>query len=67
MSMEKGIEHNKEHRKPYHGSKAFDPSCRPHGSCGWCLKNRQYKNLKRKMKADASMEDIQNDEEREEG
>lgn len=40
MSLEKAIEHGKEHRKPYRGSKAIDPSCRNHGGCPWCEGNR---------------------------
>ena len=47
MGLEKAIEHNKEYRKPYIGSKAIDCTCRNHGSCDWCRENREYKNLKR--------------------
>lgn len=47
MSLDKAIRSGKEHRKKYYGSKAIDRSCRNHGSCPWCEKNRQYKNLKR--------------------
>ncbi len=43
MSLDKAIEHGKEHRKPYRGSKAVDKSCRNHGSCKWCLGNRTHK------------------------
>lgn len=43
MSLDKAIEHGKEHRKPYRGSKAIDPSCRNHGSCPWCKRNRLHK------------------------
>lgn len=43
MSLNKAIEHKKEHRKPYRGSKAIDPSCRNHGSCEWCRRNRLHK------------------------
>ena len=43
MSLNKGIEHGKEHRKPYRGSKAFDCSCRNHGTCEWCKENRLHK------------------------
>ena len=43
MSLDKAIEHGKEHRKPYYGSKAFDPSCRNHGGCPWCEENRKHK------------------------
>ena len=31
MSLDKAIEHHKEYRKEYYGSKAIDPSCRCHG------------------------------------
>ena len=30
MGLEKAIEHGKEHRKHYRGSKRFDSSCRNH-------------------------------------
>jgi hypothetical protein len=30
-------------RKPYTGSKAFDKSCRSHGSCPACRGARKYK------------------------
>ena len=43
MSLDKAIEHGKEHRKPYRGSKAIDPSCRNHGGCPWCEENRKFK------------------------
>ena len=43
MSLDKGIEHGKEKRKKYFGSKAIDKSCRNHGSCPWCMKNRKHK------------------------
>lgn len=47
MSLEKAIEHKKEHRRPYTGSKAIDRTCRNHGGCPWCEENRKYKYLKR--------------------
>lgn len=40
MSLEKAIKYGKEHRRPYRGSKAFDCSCRNHGSCSYCESNR---------------------------
>ena len=43
MSLDKSIEHGKEHRKPYRGSKAIDCTCRNHGTCDWCRKNRLHK------------------------
>lgn len=52
MSLDKAINHGKEHRKQYRGGKAVDRTCRNHGSCGWRLGNRMYKNLKRKQAMD---------------
>lgn len=43
MSLDKAIEHHKEKRQMYRGSKAIDPTCRNHGSCDWCRQNRQHK------------------------
>ena len=55
MSLDKAIEHGKEKRKPYRGSKAIDKSCRNHGGgskyqCPWCLENRMHKNRKRESR-----------------
>lgn len=47
MSLAKAITHKKERRKPYRGSKAFDHTCRNHGSCSWCEGNRTHHNKKR--------------------
>lgn len=46
MSLDKAIAHKQEKCKPYTGGKAVDTSCRNHGRCVWCQKNRQYHNLK---------------------
>lgn len=43
MSMDKAIEHGKEHRKPYRGGKAIDATCRNHGGCEACRSNRMHK------------------------
>ena len=43
MSLDKAIEHKKEKRKPYYGSKAIDCTCRNHSSCDWCKANRLHK------------------------
>lgn len=51
MALDKAIQHRKEHRKPYFGSKAIDKTCRNHGGCPWCEENRKYKNIKRLQKA----------------
>lgn len=44
MSLEKAIEHGKEYRKKYYGSKSFDWTCRNHGSCKYCEENRTARN-----------------------
>ena len=43
MSLDKAIEHGKEHRKPYRRVKAIDPWCRNHRSCWICNENRKHK------------------------
>ena len=46
MSLDKGIKHGKEKRKPYYGAASFDVTCRPHGGsnptqqCPWCRNSR---------------------------
>ena len=40
MSLDKAIQHGKERRKPWRGSKNFDKTCRNHGGCDWCKENR---------------------------
>lgn len=51
MSLDKAIKHRKEHRKPYRRSKAFDSSCRNHGSCSWCESNRTIQEQKEELSA----------------
>lgn len=43
MSLDKAIEHGKEKRKPYRKAKAIDGTCRNHGACLWCERNRRHK------------------------
>ena len=57
MSLYKAIEHGKEHRKPYHGAKAVDKTCRNHGDDPWKEGARKYKIKKREP-----LEDNDNDE-----
>lgn len=47
MSLDKAIEHGKEKRKPYYRSGRFDPTCRPHGGCPYCRRNRKHKHKKK--------------------
>ena len=46
MSLDQGIAHGKEKRKPYKGSKAVDRTCRNHGTCPYCQKKIKYKKQK---------------------
>lgn len=46
MSLDKAIEHGKERRKPWRGSKNIDKTCRNHGGCDWCKGNRLYSTKK---------------------
>lgn len=60
MSLNKAIKHGKEHRKPYRGAKAFDPYCRNHGPCSYCLSNRMYQANKELEKASYSQKEYLN-------
>lgn len=52
MGLEKAIEHEKEKRKPYKGSKAICTACRNHGSDDWGLGNRIHRYRKRQATAE---------------
>lgn len=56
--LDKAIEHGKEYRKQYKGSKAVDRSCRNHGDCDYCKGNRLYKNIKRYEKMIDRLKDV---------
>ena len=47
MSLDKGILHGKEKRKPYYGVKAIDKSYRNHGSDNWMVENRLYSSIRK--------------------
>lgn len=55
MSMDKAIEHGKEHRKPWRGSnrsKNLDKTCRNHGSCDYYKFNRLHTFMKNRAADD---------------
>lgn len=56
MSLDKSIEHGKEHRKPYRKAKSVDRTCRNHGTCPWCEGNRKH-NAKMKEEAAKQQEE----------
>jgi hypothetical protein len=44
MSLDKAIAHGKERRKPYYKkAERDDRTCRNHGTCPWCRRNRQHR------------------------
>ncbi len=59
MSLEKGIQHGKEHRKPYYKSGRFDPTCRPNGGCSYCENNRAHKNKKKELDQKQQIKDLE--------
>lgn len=56
--LDKAIEHNKEHRKPYYGAKACDRTCRNHGSDDWATDNRLYRSNKLLEKSEQELRRI---------
>ena len=60
MSLDKAIEHGKEHRKEYHGSKAIDKTCRNHGGCEWFEENRKHKYLIKEIAMKERMKEFDN-------
>lgn len=52
MGLDKAIEHGKEHRSKYYGSKAIDRTCRNHGGCTYCEESRQHRNKVEQAKFD---------------
>ena len=59
MSLDKAIQHGKEHRKPYTGGKAIDRTCRNHGSCDFCRENRLHASKVNQEIADAKLKEYQ--------
>lgn len=59
MSLDKAIEHGKEHRKQYYGAKAVAYRCRNHGDCLRCKTNRLFK----RGNGQITMGELENDEE----
>ena len=58
MGLEKAIEHGKEHRQHYRGSKRFAWSCRNNNGCPWCEGNRLHKS---KIKEQSAIEKLKED------
>ena len=58
MGLDKAIQHGKEHRKPYHGAKSVDSTCRNHGGCPWCEGNRLHQYRKSDMIAKEKIKEV---------
>jgi len=63
MSLDKAIEHGKEHREQYRGSKAVDCTCRNNGSCEWCKQNRTIHDTRDRERCKDAMLDITTEKE----
>lgn len=63
MSLDKAILHGKEHRKPFHGAKAVDVTCRNHGDCAYCKENRTFKNKRAEEDSFKKLRDYLNGDE----
>jgi len=55
-------ERKKEKRKHYRKSKAWDRTCRNHGSCEYCEQNRLFKNKREESKYPLDQELITQDD-----
>ena len=62
MSLDKAIEHGKEKRKPYTGSKSIDKTCRNHGGCSWCEENRKYQSNREIERCEKELEEFYEEE-----
>lgn len=62
MSLNKAIEHGKEHRKQYTGAKYNDSSCRNHGDCPRCRKDRMYQQMKQEEASRQALEEVEDEE-----
>lgn len=43
MSFDKHYPNRKDRRKPYRRRGKYDASCRPHGGCPWCERDRLHR------------------------
>lgn len=61
MSLDKAIQHGKEHRKPYRGAKAVDPYCRNHGGDDWSESDRTIQRQRAEQSAAAKLQENNTD------
>lgn len=60
MSLDKSIEHNKDYRKPYYRAGRFDPTCRPGGTCPYCVNSRLHSRRKKEIRAKEEIKEFKN-------
>jgi hypothetical protein len=51
MSFDKSYPKRKDQRQQYRGSRAVDRTCRAHGSCPYCRRNRAVSDQRREQAA----------------
>lgn len=61
MSLDKAIAAGKEHRKPYHRSGRFDRTCRPGGSCPYCIRNRTIQTARNMIRVREQLRDLRSE------
>lgn len=60
MTLHRKYPKSKDARKRFHryyDAKDHDPSCRPNGSCSYCLGNRMHSTDKRKARANERLKE----------
>ena len=53
----------REHRRQWRGSKLIDKSCRNHGTCSWCQRNRNRQKRIVKIRINEQLKDYDNGKE----
>lgn len=57
-SFDKNYPNRKDHIEPYNGSKAIDVTCRNHGSCDKCKRDRTFNKTKLKAIAESDLKEL---------
>lgn len=53
---------SREHRRQWRGNKLIDKSCRNHGTCPWCQRNRNRQKRIAKIRINELLKDYEKDE-----
>ena len=54
---------SREHRRQWRGNKLYFKSCRNHGTCPWCQRNRNRKKRIAKIRINELLKDYENGKE----